>query len=226
VDSFRLGKEVESFLLVFLNEGEDGVLIEKSSFDLKSSIQRIVDLEEELRMNKIRLKEVSEELEASNEELQTSNEELQASNEELQSINEEVESVNEELQTVNNECQRKITELTKANEDLDNFVASADIATIFLDLELRIRRFTPAAAKKANLLPHDIGRSITDLSHPLLVMASTAAKRILEGVPKIESVSPFKEEQIIMRATPFIQIDGKCSGATVSFITIGLLDTE
>ncbi len=226
VDSFRLGKEGESFLLVFLNEEEDGVLIEKSSFDLRSSIQRIADLEEELRINKIRLKEVSEELEASNEELQTSNEELQASNEELQSINEEVESVNEELQTVNNECQRKITELTKANEDLDNFVASADIATIFLDLELRIRRFTPTAAKKANLLPHDIGRVIAELSHPLLVMASTAAKRILEGVPKIESVSPFKEGQIIMRATPFTQIDGKCSGATVSFITIGSLDLE
>ena len=189
VDSFRLGKEEESFLLVFLNEEEDGVPVETSTFDLKNSIQRITDLEEELRINKIRLKEVSEELEASNEELQTSNEELQASNEELQSINEEVESVNEELQTVNNECQRKITELTKANEDLDNFVASADIATIFLDLELRIRRFTPTAAKKANLLSHDIGRVITELSHPLLVMASTAAKRILAGEPKIESVA-------------------------------------
>lgn len=226
VDSFRLGKEEDSFLLVFMDEKEDGVQIETSTFDLKNSIQRITDLEEELRINKIRLKEVSEELEASNEELQTSNEELQASNEELQSINEEVESVNEELQTVNNECQRKITELTKAKEDLDNFVASADIATIFLDSSLQIRRFTPTAAKKANLLPHDIGRVITDLSHPLLVMAATAAKRILEGVPKIESVSPFEEGQIIMRATPFTQIDGTCSGATVSFITIGSLKPE
>ena len=226
VDSFRLGKEENSFLLVFLNEEEDGVSVETSTFDLKNSIQRITDLEEELRINKIRLKEVSEELEASNEELQTSNEELQASNEELQSINEEVESVNEELQTVNNECQRKITELTKANEDLDNFVASADIATIFLDLELRIRRFTPTAAKKANLLSHDIGRVITELSHPLLVMASTAAKRILAGEPKIESVAPFEEGQIIMRATPFTQTDGTCSGSTVSFITIGALIPE
>jgi len=227
VESFRLGKDEDPFLLVFINDTEDGAPIETSNFDLKNSIQRIANLEEELRINKIRLTEVSEELEASTEELQTSNEELQASNEELQSINEEVESVNEELQTVNNECQRKILELTKANEDLDNFVASADIATIFLDSNLQIRRFTPTAAKKANLLPHDIGRKIGELSHPLLVMAANAAQQILNGVPKVESFTSIGDaENLLMRASPFTQNDGSRSGATVSFLYFGPLKPE
>jgi two-component system CheB/CheR fusion protein len=227
VESFRLVKDEDPFLLVFISDKQDDAPIETSHFDLKNSIQRIADLEEELRLNKIRLKEVSEELEASNEELQTSNEELQASNEELQSINEEVESVNEELQTVNNECQRKILELTKANEDLDNFVASADIATIFLDSNLQIRRFTPTAAQKANLLPHDIGRKIGELSHPLLVMAANAAQQILNGVPKVESFTSIGDaENLLMRASPFTQNDGSRSGATVSFLYFGPLKPE
>ena len=227
VESFQLGKDEDPFLLVFISDTEDGAPIETSRFDLKNSIQRIADLEEELRINKIRLTEVSEELDASTEELQTSNEELQASNEELQSINEEVESVNEELQTVNNECQRKILELTKANEDLDNFVASADIAAIFLDSNLRIRRFTPTAAQKADLLPHDIGRRIGELSHPLLVMAESAAQQILNGAPKVESLTSIGDGQcLLMRASPFTQNDGSRSGATVSFLYFGPLKPE
>jgi two-component system CheB/CheR fusion protein len=227
VESFRLGKDESPFFLVFISDTEEGDPIETSNFDLKNSIQRIANLEEELRINKIRLTEVSEELDASTEELQTSNEELQASNEELQSINEEVESVNEELQTVNNECQRKILELTKANEDLDNFVASADIATIFLDSNLQIRRFTPTAAQKANLLPHDIGRKIGELSHPLLVMAANAAQQILNGVPKVESFTSIGDaENLLMRASPFTQNDGSRSGATVSFLYFGPLKPE
>lgn len=227
VESFRLEKDESPFFIVFISDTEEGDPIETSNFDLKNSIQRIANLEEELRINKIRLTEVSEELEASTEELQTSNEELQASNEELQSINEEVESVNEELQTVNNECQRKILELTKANEDLDNFVASADIATIFLDSNLQIRRFTPTAAQKANLLPHDIGRKIGELSHPLLVMAANAAQQILNGVPKVESFTSIGDaENLLMRASPFTQNDGSRSGATVSFLYFGALKPE
>jgi len=227
VESFRLGKDESPFFLVFISDTEEGDPIETSNFDLKNSIQRIANLEEELRINKIRLTEVSEELDASTEELQTSNEELQASNEELQSINEEVESVNEELQTVNNECQRKILELTKANEDLDNFVASADIAAIFLDSNLRIRRFTPTAAQKADLLPHDIGRRIGELSHPLLVMAESAAQQILNGAPKVESLTSIGDGQcLLMRASPFTQNDGSRSGATVSFLYFGPLKPE
>ena len=226
VESFRLGKDEDPFLLVFISDTEEGDPIETSNFDLKNSIQRIANLEEELRINKIRLTEVSEELEASTEELQTSNEELQASNEELQSINEEVESVNEELQTVNNECQRKILELSKANEDMDNFIASGDIATIFLDFKLCIRRFTPTAAKKMHLLAHDVGRNISELAHPLLLLGAKAAQRIIDGADIDESIIESGQGQrLLVRATPFTQKDGTRSGSTVSFIQLGMLNS-
>ncbi|MCX6962347.1 MAG: PAS domain-containing protein [Verrucomicrobia bacterium] len=221
VESFRSPGQDRVFLLVFLEEMEKSLPLENSPFDLKESMLRIADLEEELRASKMRLKAAIEELEASNEELQTSNEELQASNEELQSANEELETVNEELQTLNNEHQTKIADITQANEDLDNFIASTDIATIFLDNGLRIRRFTPKAAAKTGILPHDIGREITALAHPLLAHAAEAARRILSGEKRVEALLPASEgEKILLRATPFLHKDGTCSGATVSLIKI------
>ena len=227
VESFKIWKSDEPFLLVFLDDSENPASIETSSFDLKSSIQRISDLEEELRSKKFRLKELGEELEAANEELQTSNEELQASNEELQSINEEVESMNEELQTVNQECQVKITELSKVNEDMDNFIASGDIATIFLDLNFCIRRFTPTAAKRLNLLAHDVGRNINELAHPLLSLGAKSAQRIIDGAVLEESLVEFEAgSSVLLRATPFIQKDGTRVGATVSFIPYSSFKTQ
>lgn len=222
VESFQPEPNESKFLLVYLEEGQHTHNVESTDFDLRKSMQRISDLEHELRLNKARLKELIEELEASNEELQTSNEELQASNEELQSTNEELESVNEELQTVNNECENKIAELTKTNDDIDNFMSSAAIATIFLDSDLRIRRFTPTAAQKTGLLPHDVGREITALSHPLLILASQAARQIISGSGMLETVLPQESgAMLLMRATPFIRKDGQRTGATVSFICIG-----
>lgn len=221
VESFRSPGQDRFYLLVFFEDMEKNLPVEHPPFDLKESMLRIADLEEELRGSKIRLKAAIEELEASNEELQTSNEELQASNEELQSANEELETVNEELQTLNNKHQTKITDITQANEDLDNFIASTDIATIFLDNGLRIRRFTPKAAAKTGILPHDTGREITALAHPLLAHAAEAARRILSGEKLVEALLPAPEgEKTLLRATPFLHKDGTCSGATVSLIKI------
>ncbi|MCX6974331.1 MAG: PAS domain-containing protein [Verrucomicrobia bacterium] len=90
-----------------------------------------------------------------------------------------------------------------------------------------MRRFTPTAAKKANLLPHDIGRKIGELSHPLLVMAANAAQQILNGVPKVESFTSIGDaENLLMRASPFTQNDGSRSGATVSFLYFGPLKPD
>ena len=221
VDSFLSQGQDRVFLLVFFEDIEQKLPIAAPPFELKESMLRIADLEEELRASKIRLKAAIEELEASNEELQTSNEELQASNEELQSANEELETVNEELQTLNSEHQNKIADITQASEDLDNFIASTDIATIFLDNGLRIRRFTPKAATKTGILPHDIGREITALAHPLLVHIAEAARRILAGEKLVVSLLPAPDdEKILLRATPFLHKDGTRSGATVSLIRI------
>ncbi len=221
VESIRPAKDDRIFLLVFLEDMEKHSPDETDSIGLRESMQRVGELEEELRDSRTRLKAAVEELEASNEELQTSNEELQASNEELQSANEELESVNEELQTLNNEHQTKILELSKANEDLDNFISSADIATIFLDSDLRIRRFTPSAARRTGLLAHDIGRAIMELSHPLLVKGAEAARHILAGSDQIEASFPGDNgETIHLRATPYVRKDGARAGATVTFIPI------
>ena len=101
-----------------------------------------------------------EELEATNEEQQATNEELTASNEELQSTNEELHSVNEELYTVNVEYQSKIEELTELNNDINNLLRSTDIGVVFLDRNLKIRKFTPAATTAINLVEGDINLSL------------------------------------------------------------------
>jgi two-component system, chemotaxis family, CheB/CheR fusion protein len=132
----------------------------------KEAEQRILDLEQELQLTRENLQALVEELETSNEELQATNEELLASNEELQSTNEELQSVNEELYTVNSEFQNKITELTEANNDLDNFLSS-QIATLFLDENLDIRRFTSNASDIFNIIESDVGRPFSDLRHRL-----------------------------------------------------------
>ena len=131
------------------------------------SQQQLAALEAELGTTKESLQAAIEQLEASNEELQASNEELQSSNEELQSTNEELQSVNEELYTVNAEYQRKIAELTELTNDMDNLLASTEVGTIFLDGQLRIRKFTPQIAETFGLLPHDVGRPIETFAHKM-----------------------------------------------------------
>jgi two-component system CheB/CheR fusion protein len=140
----------------------------ESQFDVDQiSREQLTTLEAELNHTRENLQAAIEELETSNEELQASNEELQASNEELQSTNEELQSVNEELYTVNSEYQRKITELTELTNDMDNLLSSTDVGTIFLDRQLRIRRFTPQIAETFDLVAHDVGRSIDTFAHKL-----------------------------------------------------------
>jgi two-component system, chemotaxis family, CheB/CheR fusion protein len=149
-----------------------------TTFDVQGeSVQRITGLERELMYTKEHLQSTIEELETSNEELQSTNEELVASNEELQSTNEELHSVNEELYTVNAEHQRKIEELMQLTSDMDNLLASTDIGTIFLDLDLHIRKFTPAIAKLFNLVPHDVGRPLKHISNNLAMNRAGCANR-------------------------------------------------
>ncbi len=129
--------------------------------------QRIADLEAELQFTRENLQATVEELETANEELQASNEELQASNEELQSTNEELQSVNEELHTVNAEYQSKISELYELNNDLDNLLSANGIASLFLDSQLRIRRYTPALTEVCHITDADIGSHLAEVCRRL-----------------------------------------------------------
>ena len=140
----------------------------------KSPPGRVPELERELQYTKETLQSTVEELQTSNEELKSTNEELQSTNEELQSANEELEtskeemqSLNEELQTVNAQLQGKVDDLAQANDDMQNLLNSTDIATIFLDQKLHIKRFTAEATKLVKLIPSDVGRPIGDLASNL-----------------------------------------------------------
>jgi two-component system CheB/CheR fusion protein len=165
-----------SLLVLFesTHVGSPQVTADPEEVDLGDvSRERVVGLEQELSYTKENLQAAIEELQTSNEELQASNEELLSSNEELQSTNEELQSVNEELYTVNAEYQRKIAELTELTNDMDNLLAATDVGTVFLDKQLKIRKFTPPIAESFNLMPQDVGRPIDtfrhDIGHPGLL---------------------------------------------------------
>lgn len=155
-------------------------------------------LEREIEQMKGRLRETveqyeagSEELKASNEELQAMNEELRSSAEELETSREELQSVNEELSTVNSELKGKVDELSHANSDLANLMAATGVATIFLDRNLAITRYTPNAASLFRLIPSDLGRPLSDLNHRLQYPDLTGdAKTVLETlIPARREVS-------------------------------------
>ena len=136
---------------------------------------QIAELKVELQAKEEFLHATNEELETSNEELKSSNEEMQSVNEELQSTNEELEtskeelqSINEELNTVNTELQSKVSDFSRANNDMNNLLAGTGIGTIFVDYALRILRFTPAATQMINLIPGDIGRPVGHIMSNLL----------------------------------------------------------
>jgi two-component system, chemotaxis family, CheB/CheR fusion protein len=131
-------------------------------------------LQDELSYTKENLQAAIQELETANEELQATNEEMIASNEELQSTNEELHSVNEELYTVNAEYQKKNVELLELNDDIEHLLTGTDVATMFLDRELCIRRFTPRIAEIFHVIPHDVGRPLVGFRHSLLCDTLTA----------------------------------------------------
>ncbi|HYD66418.1 chemotaxis protein CheB [Azospirillum sp.] len=166
VKPFASRKTARRFALVLLEPSRPSALPSPDTeFDLNAdTAERIRGLEQELLSRGENLQATIEELETANEELQATNEELLASNEELQSTNEELQSVNEELYSVNAEYQAKVEELTEITNDLDNLLRSTEIGVVFLDGDLIIRRFTPAAASFINIIPRDVGRSITHLS--------------------------------------------------------------
>jgi len=185
------------------------------------SQQQLAALEAELGTTKESLQAAIEQLEASNEELQASNEELQASNEELQSTNEELQSVNEELYTVNAEYQRKIAELTELTNDMDNLLASTEIGTIFLDSQLRIRKFTPQAIETFGLLPQDVGRPIETFAHKMRHPQLVAdLKQVLASAEPIErDLADLHGKSFFMRVLPY-RAKGIVDGVVLTLIDV------
>jgi two-component system, chemotaxis family, CheB/CheR fusion protein len=156
----------------------------------EASRDRIEMLEGELSYTRESLQTTIEELETSNEEMQATNEELVASNEELQSTNEELHSVNEELYTVNAEYQQKILELKELNADMTHLIEGTDVGTVFLDRELRIRRFTSRIASVFRFQPFDIGRRISDFSHNI------ERPQLIDDIEQVRATGTVIEDEV------------------------------
>lgn len=178
-------------------------------------------LEQELEATRINLQSTIEELETTNEELQATNEELMASNEELQSSNEELQSVNEELNTINSEYHERMYILSQVNADLDAMTQATSIASVFLNEELRITRFTPDSARLFKLREHDIGRPLNEIVHDLdyAELYKDLAKVIADQV-KIEKVVHSKEGNKFLGRLVYYDLPHNAKGVVMTFIDI------
>jgi two-component system CheB/CheR fusion protein len=163
-----------------------------------------------------------EELTSTNEELQSTNEELQSTNEELTTSKEEMQSLNEELQTVNTELQAKMDDLSTIGSDLKNLLNSTDVATVFLDNDLHVRRFTPQASKIIKLLPADEGRPITDLASDLRYpeLAEDAREVLRALASKEKPIAAHDGRWFTVRITPYRTLDDRIDGVVITFSDI------
>jgi two-component system, chemotaxis family, CheB/CheR fusion protein len=219
-------KESPPLLLVYFEEPKavrrdvKAPLFEAAS----ASLQRISGLEEELRRVQTDLQSALESKDSAIEELQVLNEELLASNEELQSNNEELESVNEELVTLSGEFQQKIGELTLAKNDLENFERTSDVAAIFLDERLHIRRFTPAAQREMPLRGHDVGRLLTDLAHPIIqALRDDLVSVKVGGEPTLRTVETSSGVWHLLRITPYRREGASDRGFVITILNVSAL---
>ena len=186
-----------------------------------ASLERIQFLEEQLQSTRESLHESILDLKTANEEMQSTNEELIASNEELQSTNEELHSVNEELYTVNSEHQRKITELTELTDDMENLLDGIQVDTVFLDRDLKVRKFTLGIAHTFRLIPQDIGRHIDSFNHELQHDDIVGlVESVLENETAIEEeVQDKNHKWFLMRILPYSS-KGRIDGVLLTLIEI------
>ncbi len=164
----------------------------------------------------------NEEMKAANEEMQSINEEYRSTTEELETSKEELQSVNEELQTVNNELRNNVEEISHAHSDLENLMYATQIATLFLDRDLKIKRYSPGMERLFNIKPTDRGRSISDFTHKLGYQNLVEdAGTILNDVATIEreSTGPHGRSMLI-RLLPYRTMDKRIDGVVISFVDI------
>jgi two-component system, chemotaxis family, CheB/CheR fusion protein len=190
---------------------------------------REAELEKELQHTREEMQNILEEMQTSQEELKSTNEELQSTNEELQSTNEELttskeemQSLNEELQTVNAELMAKVDDYSRVNNDMKNLLNSTDIATLFLDKELNIRRYTNQATKIFKLIKSDIGRPFTDQVTQLIYPELPEdAREVLRTLIFIEKQIPAKNGRwFSIRIMPYRTFDDRIDGLVITFIDI------
>jgi two-component system CheB/CheR fusion protein len=222
-------KELHGTVLVILADTSSRAPKQQTSVSRRAPA-RVAELLQELQIARDEAQGTREEMQTSQEELKSTNEELQSTNEELQSMNEELttskeemQSLNEELQTVNHELQSKVDELSRSNNDMKNLLNSTDIATLFLDGELRVRRFTTPTSKIIKLIPGDAGRPITDIASDLedsrLVEDAREVLRTL--VPRQKHVATHDGRWFSLRIMPYRTLENVIDGVVITFTDAG-----
>ena len=184
--------------------------------DLTMKLQRSC---EDLQSTREEMQTSQEELKSTNEELQSTNEELQSTNEELTTSKEEMQSLNEELQTVNVELQSKIGDFVLANNDMKNLLNSTEIATLFLDRELNVRRFTDSITEIIKLRKTDIGRPFTELASNLLYAEiDLVALQVLQTLIPVETaITTLDGRWFTVRIMPYRTLDERIDGLVITF---------
>lgn len=232
VSHLRYPKESDGLLLVTFQDYR----MSAPKSRIQATGNGVQQLEDELKITREELQSTIGQLESSNDLLKASNEEVTAANEELQSANEELETskeelqfLNEELNTINARLQEKVDELESANNDLLNLLSSTSIATVFLDRELRVRRYTQASTLLFSLIPTDVGRPIADVlrrfkDEPLL---EDAARVLADLTSLAKEVKAVDGRWYIRRITPYRTQDDRIEGVVVTFVDVcDLKETE
>ncbi len=214
------------FLVIFVERPEPEF---RATTEGKPDATISTQLEEELQRVRLELQTTIQELQTSNEEMKASNEEAMSINEELQSTNEELEtskeelqSLNEEMSTVNAQLQTKMEELEGTTSDLSSLLSSTDIAVVFLDLNFKIRRFTPAVSDLFVLIPSDVGRPLSDLARKFRDDDLVAhAREVVETlVPMDNEVTSETGRVYLRRVLPYRTTDNRIDGVVITFVEI------
>lgn len=216
-------KDAEGLLLVtFQDRAEEAAPSGTPSLVTEEESAVVRQLEYEVETTREDLQSTIEELQSSNEEVMSMNEELQSANEELETSKEELQSFNEELSTVNSQLQDKVEELERANNDFRNLLTSTEIATVFLDTDLRIRRFTPASAPLLNLIESDIGRPIRDFALRFTDQTLLQdAGRVLDKLTPVETEVRSEDGRCYLRQIlPYRTADNRIEGVVLTFVDI------
>jgi len=188
--------------------------------DLEQTRQELQTIREEMQTSQ-------EEANSANEELQSTNEELQSTNEELTTSKEEMQSMNEELQTLNHELQANVDELSRLNNDMKNLLDSTEIATVFLDPALRVRRFTVGSNRVFKLIPGDVGRPITDIASELVYpeLADDAREVLRTLAVREQPAAAHDGRWFQVRIMPYRTLENMIDGVVITFMDITVSKT-
>ena len=184
--------------------------------------RELTDTREDLQTSIEEFETSNEEFKAAHEEVTSINEELQSTNEELETSKEELQSLNEELQTVNSQLESKVGELESTNNDLHNLLASIDHATLFLDRQFRVRRFTPATTHLLRVIETDIGRPFADFAKNFTDEDLLAdAEKVLKHLTPIDKeIQDQQDRWYVRRIVPYRTEDDRIDGVVITFTDI------